>query len=56
MTAVTPAASAQSAAARRRTLANSPNRRREVMRVAVWALLVGGLAVLAPYLLLTTVG
>jgi len=26
------------------------------MRVAVWALLVGGLAVLAPYLLLTTVG
>lgn len=52
MTAVTPAASAQSAAARRRTLANSPNRRREVARVAVWVLAVGAVTIAAPYLLL----
>lgn len=52
MPALSPAASASSAAPKRRTLANSPNRRREVMRVAVWVLFAGGATVVAPYLLL----
>lgn len=47
-----PTASAPSVRARRRTLANSPNRRREVLRVAVWVLFAGGASVIVPYLVL----
>lgn len=52
MSALSPAASAPSDRAKRRTFANSPNRRREVMRAAVWMVFVGGATVVAPYLLL----
>ncbi|HEX2560390.1 hypothetical protein [Phenylobacterium sp.] len=52
MSALSPAVSAPSDRTKRRTLANSPNRRREVMRAAVWTLFVGGATVVAPYLLL----
>lgn len=52
MTAATTAASATPAQVRKRTLANSPNRRREVARVAVWVLAVGAVTIAAPYLLL----
>lgn len=52
MPAPSPAASAPSARARRRTFANSPNRRREVLRVAVWVLFAGGASVIVPYLVL----
>lgn len=52
MTAATTAAPASPAKARKRTLANSPNRRREVVRVAVWVLFAGAATVAAPYLLL----
>ncbi|MFC3078819.1 hypothetical protein ACFODL_12030 [Phenylobacterium terrae] len=52
MPAPSPVASAPSARAKRRTLANSPNRRREVMRVAVWVLFAGGASVIVPYLVL----
>lgn len=52
MPALSPAASAPSAPSRRRTLANSPNRRREVMRAAVWLVFVGAATVITPYLLL----
>jgi hypothetical protein len=48
-----PAISAYSDRPRRKTLANSPNRRREALRVAVWLVFVGGASVVTPYLLMS---